>query len=586
VSRSRVSRRDFLRLAGAASVAGALGNGLGVVSRAAAAEAGWDHEVDVAVVGGGAAGAVAAVFAHEGGASTMLLEKSFLVGGTTAKSGGVYWIPNNRFLRERGTTEDRQAMLARMARHSYPQFFAPDAERFGLPPGEYALIERYYDKGAEAVDELERVGALVSMPADGPFGPMPDYFEEATGDAVPVDRRLWPKKPDGSFGLGDEMMRQLKQALEDRGIPIALGHRATRLVRDESGRIVGLEAAKMDGSTVRVRARRGVIFGSGGYTHNRELVLHYQPGPVFGGCAVPTNEGDFIYMATAAGAKLAQMHGAWRAQIVLEQALQFSSTPDDVFMPPGDSTILVNRDGQRVVNETANYNERTRVHYVWDPVTHSWPNMLLFMIYDRRGAELYGGRFPIPAPGTQAPYVIEGANRLELTRAIQARLAKLAGRTGGFTLSDHFMTGLAANMRRFNGFAESGNDEDFGRGRMLYDRLWHSRVWSYPNPGTDHELGSNPNPTMHPMAEDGPYYCIILAPGTLDTNGGPMIDAQARVLDSAGQPIPGLWGAGNCVGAPTGNYYYGGGGTLGPAVTFGYLAGRNAAAATGADDDA
>jgi 3-oxosteroid 1-dehydrogenase len=525
VSRSRVSRRDFLRLAGAASVAGALGNGLGVVSRAAAAEAGWDHEVDVAVVGGGAAGAVAAVFAHEGGASTMLLEKSFLVGGTTAKSGGVYWIPNNRFLRERGTTEDRQAMLARMARHSYPQFFAPDAERFGLPPGEYALIERYYDKGAEAVDELERVGALVSMPADGPFGPMPDYFEEATGDAVPVDRRLWPKKPDGSFGLGDEMMRQLKQALEDRGIPIALGHRATRLVRDESGRIVGLEAAKMDGSTVRVRARRGVIFGSGGYTHNRELVLHYQPGPVFGGCAVPTNEGDFIYMATAAGAKLAQMHGAWRAQIVLEQALQFSSTPDDVFMPPGDSTILVNRDGQRVVN-------------------------------------------------------------LELTRAIQARLAKLAGRTGGFTLSDHFMTGLAANMRRFNGFAESGNDEDFGRGRMLYDRLWHSRVWSYPNPGTDHELGSNPNPTMHPMAEDGPYYCIILAPGTLDTNGGPMIDAQARVLDSAGQPIPGLWGAGNCVGAPTGNYYYGGGGTLGPAVTFGYLAGRNAAAATGADDDA
>lgn len=429
------------------------------------------------------------------------------------------------------------------------------------------------------VDELEKIGALVSMPADKPFGAMPDYFEEAVDDKVPVDRRLWPKKPDGSFGLGDEMVRQLKAAVESRQVPVLMGHRVTAVLRNSKGEVVGLEAEKIDKTVVRIRARKGVIFGSGGYTQNKDLVQQFQPGPVFGGCAVPTNEGDFVYMATAAGARLGNMSSAWRAQVVLEQALQFSSTPDDVFMPPGDSCILVNKFGRRVVNETANYNERTRVHFAWDPSRHEWSNLLLFMVYDQRTAELYGGRFPIPAAGTQAPYVLSGANALELEQVINTRLGRLAKKLGGVTLEENFATSLSATIKRYNEFAQRGADVDFHRGEKLYDRLWHTHIWSYPNQGTRHPLGKTPNPTMHPIDPKSRLYAIVLAAGTLDTNGGPVVGPNAEVLGASGQPIAGLYGAGNCIASPTGPYYYGGGGTLGPAITFASLAAKSAAAA-------
>jgi 3-oxosteroid 1-dehydrogenase len=577
---SGISRRDFLRLAGVA--AGAAGAGVipGVREAHAADRPSFDLEVDVAVVGSGAAGAVAAVLAHEAGAKVALVEKALLFGGTTAKSGGVYWIPNNRFLRERGVEEPREKTLAKMARYSFPHLFDADGPTLGLAAHDYELLAALYDHGPGVVDELEKIGALVSMPADKPFGAMPDYFEESVDDKEPVDRRLWPKKPDGSFGLGDEMVRQLKAAVEARQIPMLMGHRVTALLRNRAGEVVGLEAQKIDQTVVRIRARRGVIFGSGGFTQSRDLVQQFQPGPVFGGCAVPTNEGDFVYMATAAGARLGNMSSAWRAQVVLEQALQFSSTPDDVFMPPGDSCILVNRFGRRVVNETANYNERTRVHFAWDPSRHEWSNMLLFMVYDQRTAELYGGRFPIPAPGTQAPYVLSGANALELEEVVNTRLGRLAKKTGGVMLEQNFASALSATIKRYNEFAMRGADVDFHRGEKLYDRLWHSRIWSYPNQGTRHLLGKTPNPTMHPLDPKSRLYAIILAAGTLDTNGGPVVSPNAEVLTASGQPIPGLYGAGNCIASPTGPYYYGGGGTLGPAITFASLAARSAAAAS------
>lgn len=573
---SRFSRRDFLRLAGVAGAAAALP---GVREARAADKVPFDLEVDIAVVGSGAAGAVAAVLGHEAGAKVVLVEKALLFGGTTAKSGGVYWIPNNRFLRERGAEEPRENTIAKMARFSFPQLFNPDDATFGLPQHDYDLLAALYDNGPGVVDELEKIGALVSMPADKPFGAMPDYFEEAVDDKVPVDRRLWPKKPDGSFGLGDEMVRQLKAAVEARQIPVLMGHRVTAVLRNSRGEVVGLEAQKIDKTVVRIRARKGVIFGSGGFTQSKDLVQQFQPGPVFGGCAVPTNEGDFVYMATAAGARLGNMSSAWRAQVVLEQALQFSSTPDDVFMPPGDSCILVNKYGRRVVNETANYNERTRVHFVWDPSRHEWSNMLLFMVYDQRTAELYGGRFPIPAAGTQAPYVLSGANATELQEVLTTRLGRLAKKLGGVTLDDHFAPTLSATIKRYNEFAARGVDVDFHRGEKLYDRLWHTHIWSYPNQGTRHPLGKTPNPTMHPLDPKSRLYAIILASGTLDTNGGPVVSPSAEVLSASGQPIPGLYGAGNCIASPTGPYYYGGGGTLGPAITFASLAAKSAAAA-------
>lgn len=575
-SKPRVSRRDFLRLAGVAAAATAtVPVGLGT----ALAQEGetFDHEVDVAVVGSGAAGAVAAIFAHEAGAKTLLVEKAFLFGGTTAKSGGVYWIPNNSFLRERGVAESRETMLGLMARYSYPHLYNAQAERLGLPENEYELLVALYDHGPPMVEKLADLKALDSMPADQPFGAMPDYFDPETSDAEPVDRRLWPRKPDGSFGLGGEMVRQLKEALVSREVPLLMGHRVSKILQNSEGEVVGIECTKIDETVVRIRARRGVIFGSGGFTHNQELMLHFQPGPNYGGCAVPTNEGDLIPMATAAGAKLGHMQSAWRAQIVLEQAVQFSSTPDDVFLPPGDSMILVNKYGRRVINECVNYNERTKVHFIWDAMKHEWPNQFLMMVYDKRTAELFGGRFPLPPTGTSAPYVIQGDDLPSLGEAIKNRLAKLAAHTGVFELDSVFSKNLESTIERYNGFARRGVDEDFGRGSKRYDRLWHSRVWSYPNQGTEHSL-ERANPTMSPLAANGPYYAIILAPGTLDTNGGPMINPKGEILDNRGKPIPGLYGSGNCVASPTGSYYYAGGGTLGPAMTFAYLAALAAAA--------
>ena len=572
-----VSRRDFLQLAGVAGAAvTAAACAAATVPAAAATDTpAFDVETDVAVVGSGAAGATAALFAAANGAQVVLLEKGPVFGGTTAKSGGVYWIPNHPIERARGLKEPREVTLRAMCAASYPLLFAAEKPRYGLPQNEYDLIETLYDRGADAVVGLEKMGALVSMAADSMVGPLPDYFEPP-GTAKIVDRRYWAKKPDGSFGLGDEMVRQLRTALETRKVPILMGHRVTRALVNARRELVGLEAQKLGGASVRVRARRGVVFASGGFTHDAELVRSFQPGPVFGGCAVPTNEGDFVRIGESLGAKLGNMPSAWRAQIVLEQALQFSSTPDDVFMPPGDSMILVNRFGRRVVDEKSNYNERTRAHYVWDPVRHEWANLLLFMIYDQRTAELFAGRFPLPAAGLAAPYVIGAPNVAALGAAIDARLAELAGRTGGVRLDKSFAQSLAATVKTWNANAARGVDPEFQRGERVYDREWHAKIWSFANPGTKHALPTK-NVTMFPIREAGPLYAIILAGGTLDTNGGPVVDRSARVLDSTGKPIPGLFGAGNCIASPTGPSYYAGGGTLGPAVTFGCIAGESAA---------
>lgn len=262
---------------------------------------------------------------------------------------------------------------------------------------------------------------------------------------------------------------------------------------------------------------------------------------------------------------------AWRSQVVLESALQNSVVGAAVNIPPADSMILVNKVGRRVVNEKRNYNDRTRVHQVWDSVSVDYPNQLLFMVFDQRAMDVFGGNYPIPGDIREVSYVISGGTLAELQTNMQQRLDSLSNKIAVSPLAADFADRLCETLERYNAFARSGEDKDFKRGGHPAEIEWQA-YFSRPRAGMEDQVGGMPNATMHPFADQGPYYAVIIAPGALDTNTGPLTDQYAQILDSHGQPIPGLYGAGNCIASPTGEAYMGAGGTIGPALTFGYIA--------------
>jgi succinate dehydrogenase/fumarate reductase flavoprotein subunit len=564
-----LTRRQVIKGAGGAGLA------LGAISLSATkayAEDKWDHETDILVVGAGVGGATAAVTAHENGDAVILLEKSLAVGGTSAKSAGVLWIPNNFTLKEKGIEDGRDDCLKYMARFSYPERYNPADEHLGLHTGEYELLAAYYDNASDAIDMLRAKGDLNPAEWRGfDFSrSVPDYLDNVPEHQVPFGRALGPIKPDGSLGLGPELMTQLGNAVRERGIPILTQHRAARAIIDDEGRVAGLEAQSGD-KTVSIRARKGVIFATGGYVHNTEFVDAYQRNRLYGSCAMPMAEGDFINIAGAAGARMGGMSSAWRTQILLDNALQSRVLGAGVFFPAGDSAFQVNRYGVRVVNENRNYNDRTEVHGIYDASKAEFPNQLMFMVYDQRTAEAFAGAYPLPAEPAGASYVLNGETLEALTDQIAVRLKEVAEHTGGFSLDSSFTENLKATIKRFNGFARSGKDEDFQRGDAAYDNEWH-RVFSPMRADTEWPANEGPTRTMHPFRDEGPYYAIIFAAGALDTSGGPAIDANARVLDTKDRPIPGLYGAGNCIASPSGEAYWGAGHTLGLSMTFGYIA--------------
>lgn len=141
-------------------------------------------------------------------------------------------------------------------------------------------------------------------------------------------------------------------------------------------------------------------------------------------------------------------------------------------------------------------------------------------------------------------------------------------------MDESFAEGLKDTFHRFNKFAETGKDLDFQRGDFEYDREWASIKPT--KPGIDWPEDMSKNYTMYPLSSEGPYFAAILASSTLDTNGGPVVNSNGQVLDWNNMPIPGLYGAGNCIAAPSANAYWGGGGTIGPAIVFGHLAAKHA----------
>ena len=568
------SRRRFL--VGSAALMGVAGFAREAPS--ATRSRAWSKSADVAVVGSGAAGLAAALSAASRGNQVIVIEKAPAIGGTTAKSDGAYWIPNNHIMRHAGIADPKDDAIRYMVRVSYPALYRDDDPRWGVGEREYELIEAYYDNAAGAIEALESMDALRSTTVA-----LPDYLDHVPTNKPMRQRILLPKKADGNYGNGRELVRQLRLKLEAHRIEVLTKHAASRVERNARGEVIGLTVKSADGESL-IQAKKAVVFASGGFTHDPDMVLNFQPGPNWGGCAVPTNQGDFVRLGIETGAMLGNMVGAWRAELVLESALESPSVARDVWQPPGDSMILVNKYGQRVVNEKRNYNERTRVHFEYDPVESEFPNMLLFMIYDQRTAELFAGNFPLPEPGDRQSYVIGARGISSLRSAIQDRLNSHAKRIGKITLSPDFAGALTRQVDRFNQDAARGVDLQFMRGKYPYDTEWHSIINSKERTDTTWPANRTSNPTVHAIDKDGPLYAIILAAGTLDTNGGPVINAKAQVLDTHGRPIPGLYGAGNCIASPAAQGYWGAGGTIGPALTFGYLAGLGASGEPAKED--
>ena len=512
----------------------------------------------------------AAAAASSRGASVVVLERGVFTGGTTAKSGGVLWIPNNPFLRERGLTDDRADALRYMARTAYPTLYNPEHATLGLPADKHALLEAFYDNGSVAIEELLASGALVLESLD-----YPDYAAELPEDTTPIGRTLQPRLPDGwRRGVdpsgGQYLVDQLQAAAERAGATVLLEHRAAHLVRNEDLEVVGLEV-QVGRRTELFGARRGIVFASGGFLHNRRLTLEYLRGPVLGGAAAEGSTGDFVDIGIEVGAQLGNMSHAWWDQVVAELAVRVPETIKDVYEPFGDSMVIVDRRGRRVVNEKVPYNERSQVHFDWDPVRREYPNLLLFMIWDEAVASEHR---PLPLP---------------LPRPAAGRALRLR---------DH-----GADLRRAPGRDRAAAGEAGARGPGASAWTRRSRTaWPRPSPASTRTPATAttrtstagrrrssrrgparrgqgaPTGAMHPFAAEGPYHCVILGPGALDTKGGPVVDDHARVLTPAGEPIVGLYGAGNCIASPAGQAYWGAGGTIGLALTYGYLAGCHAAA--------
>lgn len=534
----------------------------------------WDHEVDVVVLGSGGAGLTAALAAVVAGASVEVYEKAATVGGTTAVSGGIVWIPaHNRspdgdltpadalkYLRAQslGSMDDElvetfvrtgPAMLDFIEAHSGLQFeiatgfpdYRPELPG-GQPTGGRSLSAAPFDLAQLG----EWATQITSFPAD--WSNVGFDAETRARLHAAIDERT------GHLCVaGTALIAGLLKGLLDAGVTPHTNARAEELIA-EGGEITGVRVALPE-RTISVRARRGVILGTGGFEWDPDLAQAFLRGPMHGAVSPPNNTGDGLRMAMARGADLANMGEAWWVPIVqipgdtIEGKPRSRSVRLERTRP---RSIIVNSAGQRFVNEACDYNSMAGAFHYLDP-RGGYVNDRGWMVFDSVHLQRYG--FLGIEPGQPVPdWFCESAD-----------LGELAAKTGIDP------EGLTRTVEHFNRHAASGEDPEFGRGSSAYDGYWG-----------DDSATTQAGKTLGPI-DTAPYYAVPVSIGAMGTKGGPRTDRDARVLHVGGEPIPGLFAAGNAMGGVTGRAYGGAGGTLGPAMVFGYRAGH--AAATGKSVD-
>ena len=526
------------------------------------------------VLGTGGAGLTAALTAAVAGASVAVFEKAPTVGGTTAVSGGIAWIPaHNRSPEGELTVADALQYLR--------------AQSFGSMDD--TLVETFVRTGPAMLDFVEAHSGLRFEIATG----FPDYQPELPGgqptggrslSAVPFDltqlgdwgsritsfpadwsnvgfdaetRARLHAEVDQQSGdvcvAGTALIAGLLKGLLDAGVTPRVEARASELIV-EAGEVTGV---KIDGAagSVSVRARRGVILGTGGFEWDPALVQAFLRGPMHGAVSPPNNTGDGLRMAMAHGADLANMGEAWWVPIVripgdtIDGKQRSRSVRLERTRP---RSIIVNRAGRRFVNEACDYNSMAGAFHYLDP-RGGYVNDRGWIVFDSIHLQRYG--FLGIAHGEPVPdWFCESADLVEL---------------GAKTGID--ADGLIRTIEQWNRNVATGADPDFRRGSSAYDGYW----------GDEHAT-TLAGKTLGPI-DTAPYYAVPVCVGAMGTKGGPRTDRDGRVLHVNGEPIPGLFAAGNAMAGATGRAYGGAGGTIGPAMVFGYRAGH--AAATGKSVD-
>jgi 3-oxosteroid 1-dehydrogenase len=541
-----------------------------------------DGEFDVIVVGSGAAGMTAALTAAYHGLRTVVLEKTDRFGGSTARSGGGIWAPGNEVLRKAGikdSPEQASAYLAHVAGDCVPEQRRKALLEHGPAmlafvrarcPVDFAWVPGYADYYPEAPGGLAPGRSVEPVPLDGrvlgdelahlnpPYLPVPrgvvitqaDYRWLSLGPRHPramlATAKMFGRMArvrvlgQNTLSMGQALAAGLRAGLAAQDVPVLLGTPMTGLVLRD-GRVAGVQVIR-DGEPATVRSARGVVLAAGGFERNGEMRRRYQRQPI--GTEWTTgsagNTGDAITAGEAAGAALDLMDDAWWGpSIPLSGGPYFCLAERSL---PG--CILVNGAGQRFVNESAPYVDA--VHAMYDGDATGTPHIPSWLIIDQRYRNRYvfaglPPRRPLPKRWYRAGAVYRAPTVAELAEQIGVD-ADVLGKT----------------VVRFNEFAEAGRDEDFGRGDSAYDRY-------YGDPRC------RPNPNLAPLRQ-APFYAVKIVPGDLGTKGGLRTDERARVLREDGTTIEGLYAAGNTSAAVMGHSYAGAGATIGPAMTFGYIA--------------
>lgn len=537
---------------------------------------------DVVVLGTGAAGMVAALAAHDAGARVGLFEKADVIGGTTALSGGVCWLPCNPLAAKAGLHDSREDALLYLRSLSHGLIHddlaealvdgtAPVVEyletrtslRFQLlripdyhaeRPGGKPLGGRSIEPTTTAFDELgdwaARVGiGQFSDPVTGDVYLTTLDSPRGGGSGRIDEAELARRRKHKVNGRGRGMIGSLLKACLERGFEPVTGARATELLTD-NGRVTGVRITCADGMRD-VRAKGGVVLATGGFEWDQELAVSFLRGPMQHPASIPTNTGDGLKMAMRVGAQLGNMREAWWMPAAkIPGVKQYGEQKVALILReralPG--TIMVNRRGRRFVNEAANYNAIAGAFHHLDPSQFDYGNLPCWIIFDSQMTRYYGF-LDVPIGGVMPDWV-----------PCAPTLAALADKIGVDG------AGLEATMVRWNGHAGAGHDPDFGRGDSAYDGF-NGDITRYPARSS----------TIGTISE-APYYALQLESSTLGTKGGPRTNRDGAVLNVDGQVIEGLYAAGNVMAGPTGMVYGGAGGTLGPAIVFGYKAGRHAAA--------